>query len=122
MLGEVRSISVKRLITMITYLANYIVQLFIHIYVSKVSSLARSDLMKAEGSYCPGAGPNNKPDQYYARLLSLQIVSISLTVISWCILIQNTSTQTSSLGIYRVFGSVSTNLFEDELDMDETAN
>lgn len=92
---------VKRLIGLIIFSLTYLLELIIHILVATLSARGRD---------------TNK--NLYQPMLVLNIFVFVLTTIGWCILIQNT-TATLPNGLEKVFSSVSTNLFEDEIEEEE---
>lgn len=92
---------VKRLIGVIIFSLTYLIELINHILVATLS---------ARGQDTNG--------NLYQPMLVLNIFIFVLTTIGWCILIQNT-TATLTNGLERVFSSVSTNLFEDEIEEDD---
>lgn len=102
------SVAVKRLITMCLYIVIYILELIIHIYVTFLSA-------RPSNTFGDDFKTTHK---HFGALFALNITLCVVAIICWCILIQNTTTQTTGADIDRVFSTVSTNLFEDEVDED----
>ena len=80
----------------------YVLVLIIHIFVAFLS-----DSYDKRGT----PGDNNR----YSELMGLNVTVCVITMICWCVLMQNTSSN-SGMEIESAFSTVVTNVQEDELD------
>jgi len=101
-LNDLRGSMVRRSISMILYFVVYVLVLIVHIFVSILS-----DTADKRGT----AGDNNR----YNEMMGLNVTICIITLICWCILMQST-TSNFNFDIDRIFSSVTTNLFEEDLE------
>ena len=92
----------RRSISMILYFVVYVLVLIVHIFVSILS-----DTYDKRGT----KGDNNR----YSEMMGLNVTICVVTLICWCVLMQST-TSNYNFDIDKIFSSVTTNLYEDDVD------